>query len=142
MEENRTGIAEIIEKYKGDVEKKNGQEISTSYQPDNASENTMKFPVYDSNFLNFIKVAKNTKFMNKNYMYSYTRKHMKTPEDELKVIAKAQITDMEVLGDILSKYVLKGMTRSVVWSEGIRYGIFYKVVMKMKELIEFWTVPM
>ena len=95
-----------------------------------------------SNFLNFIKIAKNTKFITRNYVYAYTKKRMKTVQDELRVIEKAQIMDMEILGSILAKYVMKGMTKSSVWAEGIRYGVFYKVVAKMKELIEFWTVPM
>ncbi|MBE5894994.1 MAG: hypothetical protein E7285_04955 [Lachnospiraceae bacterium] len=152
MEENRASVTEIIEKYRDDVEamlpyllwleRMSGQEVSVNYDPDTAGSGTMKFPVYDSNFLNFIKIAKNTKFITRNYVYAYTKKRMKTVEDELRVIEKAQIMDMEILGSILAKYVMKGMTKSSVWAEGIRYGVFYKVVAKMKELIEYWTVPM
>ena len=28
-----------------------------------------------------------------------------------------------------------------MWKEGVEYGVFYAVISKMKELIEFWDVP-
>ena len=72
----------------------------------------------------------------------FSRKKLQTAEDELKFIKTAQIMDMQALGDILSKYVLKGMTKGTLWSEGVSSGVFYSLVKQMKELIEFWTVPM
>ena len=50
--------------------------------------------------------------------------------------------DIQKLGDILSKYVLKGMSKSTLWTEGMEEGVYYAVVNKMKELIEFWSMPM
>lgn len=152
MDNNKQGIAEVISKYKSDVEvlskylnwleSKQGNKMYNSYNPDNKVDQTMQFPVYDSTLLAFVKTAKNTVFINKNYVYTYSRKRIKTADDELKVIANTQIMEMQVLGDILTKYILKGMTKGTVWSEGVMNGVLYAVVKQMKELIEFWTVPM
>jgi len=76
--------------------------------------------------------------MNRNYHYSYSRYRMKTIEDELKVIANCTILQMDVLGDILSKYVLGGRTKAMFWSDAARHGIFIAVVEKADELIHFW----
>lgn len=152
LSDNKAGVAEKINMYKDDVEKlvqflpwlekKAGEDLFNTYIPDQATAGTMHVPVYDSTLLNFIKTAQKTKFMNKNYVYAYTRKRMRTAEDELNVISNTQIMEIEVLGDILSKYVMKGMIKSTLWTEGIRTGVFYQDVKKMKELIEYWTVPM
>lgn len=150
MEQDKPGIAEVVNNYKEDVVKlckylnylevKQGEKMYKNYE--NQETPTMKFPVYDSTLLSFIKVAQTTKFINKNYVYTLSRKKLKTPEDEIKFIKSAQIMDMQALGDILSKYVLKGMTKGTLWSEGVSSGVFYYLVKQMKELIEFWTVPM
>lgn len=152
METNKPSIAEVIAMYKSDVEalskylswleSKKGVQMYSSYTPENPANATMKFPVYDSTLLAFVKVAKNTKFMNKNYVYTYSRKKIKSAADEHRVIDGAQIMDMAMLGDILSKYILKGMTKGTVWSEGVDNGVMWHVVKQMKELVEFWTVPM
>lgn len=152
LKENKAGIAEIIAKYKADVEllikflpwleQKSGEDLFNTYVPEQATAGTMHVPVYDSTLLNFINTAKRTGFMNKNYVYTYSRKRIRSSADERKLIQNAQITDMEMLGDILSYYVLKGMVKSKLWTEGISNGVFYHLVKKMKELIEFWTVPM
>ena len=61
--------------------------------------------------------------------------------DELRFIENAQITDMKTLADILSSYIVRGRTKGVVWPEGVNNGVYYAVISKMKELIEFWTMP-
>ena len=149
--EAKAGISEIINKYRNDVEalvkylpwleRSSGQKMVNNVTPE-GGENTMKVPVYDSTLLSFVKVANKTKFMNRNYMYTYTRNRLRTVDDELKYISRAQLTDIQGLGDILSKYVLKGMQRGILWSEAVKDGVFLSVVSKMKELIEFWSVPM
>ena len=63
---------------------------------------------------------------------------MKTVEDELKIIEKCTILQMDILGDILSKYVLGGKTKSTLWSEAARHGVLIAVVEKADELIHFW----
>ncbi len=142
----------MINKYKPDVdalikylswlEQKSGSSLMSNYSPEGGAELTMKVPVYDSTLLSFVKLANKTKFMNKNYMYTYSKYRIKTAADELKLIENVQIMDMQVLGDILSCYVLKGMRKGAVWNDAIKNGIFLCVVKRMKELIEFWTVPM
>jgi len=57
------------------------------------------------------------------------------------MIARARIQDMDLLGAILSRYIIKGRTKGMMWKEGVEYGVFYALVSKMKELIEFWDVP-
>jgi hypothetical protein len=44
--------------------------------------------------------------------------------------------DMTVLGDILSKYVVLGRTKGLVWSEGVQNGVYLALVLKLKELME------
>lgn len=149
----KAGITEKIETYREDIETlvkflpwleaKNRQNISSSYLPEGAEgAHAFHVPVYDSTLLNFVKVFQQTKFMNRNYIYLYHRKRIKTAEDELKVIADTQIMEIETLGDILSNYVIRGMSKSVMWNDGVSKGIFYAAVSRMKELLEFWTKPM
>ena len=149
--ENKAGISEKISTYKGDVEilckylpwlvQSKGTKVSKNVSPSENDEHALKVPVYDSTLLAFIKTAQKTKFMNRNYVYTYSKYKLKTPEDELKLIDKIQIMDIQVLGDILSRYVMKGMQRGAVWTEGVEKGVFLKTVEKMRELIEFWSVP-
>ena len=153
MDLKKEGISELIAQYKGDVEKlvkylpwleqNNLKNLKSDYNPDEGGGvTTIKVPVYDSTLLAFIKVAKTTSFMNKNYIYTFSRNGLKTTKDELRFIEKCQIMDIEKLGDILSKYVLKGMSKATLWTEGMEAGVYYAVVKKMKELIEFWSMTM
>lgn len=153
MEQNKQSISEMIAMYKNDVEmlvrylpwleSKSGEKMYSSYTPENSRPGAgLKVPVYDSTLLQFVKTAQKTKFMNKNYVYTFSRKKLKTAEDEHKFIDKCQIMDMAALGDILSMYVLKGMTKGTLWSEGVSNGVLSHTVKRMKELIEFWSVPM
>lgn len=120
------------------LEKLCGQRGSNTFNQDGLSNHSLTFPVYDSNLMRFVKEAENTVFMNRNYHYSYSRMRMKTVEDELKVIGKCTILQMDVIGDILSKYVLGGKTKSTLWSEAARHGIFIAAIEKADELIHFW----
>ena len=76
--------------------------------------------------------------MNRNYRYSYTRFRIKDATDELKVIDKCTIRQLDVIGDILSKYVMGGRTKSTVWAEGVRNGVYLAAITKAYELIHFW----
>ncbi len=140
--------SQVIETYFPDVKKLreylpylyklSGHKGSNTFNQDGLSEHSITFPVYDGNLLRFVKEAENTLFMNRNYHYSYSKYRMKSVEDELKVIKNCTILQMNVLGDILSKYVLGGRTKSVLWSEAARHGVFIAVVEKADELIHFW----
>ena len=120
------------------LEKLCGQRGSSTFNQDGLSQHSLVFPVYDSNLLRFVKEAENTVFMNRNYHYAYSKMRMKTVEDELKAIEKCTILQMDILGDILSKYVLGGRTKATLWSEAARHGIFIAVVEKADELIHYW----
>lgn len=151
FENERTANEQVIKKYKEDVillarylpwlESKQGMNVVSHYTPESATEGTMRIPTYDSTLLSFIKCAEQTNFMERNYDYVYRRYFMSTYDDELRMIGRAQIQDMDVLGAILSKYVMKGRVKGMIWKDGVEQGIFYAVVSKMKELIEFWDVP-
>lgn len=58
-----------------------------------------------------------------------------------RLIERATIQDMDTLKGILSKYILGGMTKGQVWSEGVSNGSILKVLLKMKEILEYWDKP-
>lgn len=120
------------------LEKLSGQSASNTFDQNGLSEHSLVFPVYDSNLLRFVREAEHTVFMNRNYHYTYSKMRIKTPEDELKVIQNCTILQMQIIGDILSKYVLGGRTKSALWSEAARHGIFIEAVRKADELIHHW----
>ncbi|MCR4904367.1 MAG: hypothetical protein K6A23_16030 [Butyrivibrio sp.] len=146
---NENSTEDIVERYRADVKslvpylswleshagKASG--ISETYGGERLS-GSISFPVYDSTLLAFVKQAQRTKLIDRNYVYVYSRNHLKTAEDELKFIEKAEIKDMDDLAGILSKYILTGMTKGTVWSEGVQNKVLYSVVAKMQELIHFW----
>lgn len=142
---------ELVQKYKPEVESlsryipwfesKTVGMVSHMYQNE-GNDNGFSFPVYDSTLLSFINEAGMTLFMDRNYQYIYTRYHIHSHEDEWKAIENANIMTMEVIGGILSKYVLGGVTRSVLWKEGVQYEIFLRCLKKAKEIIEFWDKPL
>lgn len=140
--------SEVIEMYYPDtkklmgyllyLEKMSGKSVSNTFNQDGLSEHSLTFPVYDGNLMRFIKDAEQTVFMDRNYRYVYTRYRIKTLDDELDMIKKCTILQMDVLGGILSKYVLGGRTKGTVWSEGAQNGVYLEVIKKADELIRFW----
>ncbi len=119
-------------------EKMNGRMASNNYSQDGLTEHSISFPVYDGTLMKFIKEAEQTVFMNRNYRYSYTRFRIKDVTDELKVIDNCTIRQMDVIGDILSKYIMGGRTKATVWSDGVRNGIYLAAITKAYDLIHFW----
>lgn len=115
-----------------------GQDIVRSYDGDGEQKTTLSFPVYDATLLRFVKEAKTTQFIHKNYVYIYSRNRLQSVQDELDLISRVTMKDFGILEGILSKYVLKGMVKASVWSEGVTSGVLLNVIAKMKELVEFW----
>lgn len=143
-----------IEEYRLEVEKllcylpwlkeKSGSDrgMMNIYGGDGIAENSLSFPVYDSTLMSFVKMVSQTKLMDRNYRYQYSRNHIRTVEDERKQIEVASLKEMDVLCGILSHYILGGMTKPALWSIGMKEGIYRDIVLKMKKLLDFWDKPL
>lgn len=146
QESLRLSREEVIICYKDDVtrllkflpwlERTSGGQTSDIYSGEGIAETSMAVPVYDSTLLNFIKEIRTTDFMNRNYVYTYSRYRIKTAADELRLIEACSLQEISVLGDILSRYVLRGDVKGAVWSEGVSNGVYLALVLKLKDLME------
>lgn len=145
-------MRQLAEKYKQELtpllryldwlEKTRGTKGSTNYDGKENGNNTMSFPIYDSTLLSFVKEAGKSAFMDKNYVYVYSRLRLGTPQEERKAIERATLQDWNVLCGILTRYVRGGMTQAYLWTQGMEEGIFYLTLAKMKEVVEYWDKPM
>ena len=124
---------ELLSKYMGWLEKKNGQQVESFYDGEE-DQKLIQIPVYDSTLLAFVKDARKTKLMDRNYRYVYTRHKIKSVEDELHLIRHAHLKDIEIFKGILSSYVMRGQTKGAVWAEGIRNGVFLELMRRMTSL--------
>lgn len=131
----RDDVAKLM-KYLSWLQNKSGTVTSGMYSGEGIDKSSMAVPVYDSTLLNFIRDIKTTDFLNRNYVYTYSRYRIKTAADERRVIEACSLQDITVLGDILSKYVIRGDVKGAVWSEGVQNGVFLAVLLKLKELME------
>ena len=148
MEQSTENRQQLLQKYEQEtmpllrylpwLERNTGQTGSTLYQGPEPNENAMPFPVYDSTLMNFVREASKSPLMDRNYPYVYTRNRIRSHNDERKIIASAELKDWDILRGILSKYVLGGKTRGMLWSEAVEQDIFYLVLKKMQEIIEYW----
>ena len=129
-------------KYLPWMEQYAGKSVSKTYQGQEIGEGTLKFPVYDGTLMNFVREASKSTLMEKNYQYVFTRNHLKTHEDERKAIQKADLKDWDLLRGILSKYVLGGRVKGTLWNEAMQEKLFYLILKRMKEIIEFWDQPL
>lgn len=144
---NENSVEGIVSRYRPQLEKiipylrwlkDNASNEAVTQNYSNNDLKSMPFPVYDSNLLSFVKACQNTDLLDRNYVYVYSRNRLNSSKDELMFIQDAQITDIDDLAGILSKYILTGMTKGSVWGEGVRNGVLYRVVEKMDELVRFW----
>ena len=143
---NENSIEDIVSRYRPELDKlvpylnwlkdNASNEVAQSYS--NSELKSMPFPIYDSTLLSFVKAAQNTNLIDRNYVYVYSRHRISSAKDELTIIHDVQITDIDDLAGILSKYILTGMTKGTVWAEGVRNGVLYHVVKKMDDLVTFW----
>jgi len=150
MENNsKESIVKMLEKYRSDImelsrylpwlESKKGQDVGGRYEPGEGKANTISVPTYDSTLLAFVKKVQKTGFYKKNYIYTYSRNRLKTAEDEHRLIDRCNIMEIELIGDILTNYCMKGMTKAYMWTEGVKNGVFFHAVSRMKELVDFWS---
>lgn len=151
MGNEKMGREALIAKYRPDVERlvpylpwltgKTGKDVTSTYETEDGKSKTLSFPVYDSMLMTFLNDLGGTVFMDQNYRYVYSRYHIRDWRDELREIDRATIMNMEILCGIFSHYVLGGMTKASLWTEGIEHGIFLEALTKAKNIIEFWDVP-
>ncbi len=119
-----------------------GRDLTRYYSGDESEKGFLSIPTYDPTLLSFVKDAQKTNLIDKNYQYIYARQHIRTKEDEWKAIEQTKITDLSPIIGILSKYVLRGMTRASEWNDGVKNEIYYRSLKKLKELIETWDQPL
>lgn len=143
---------QVVNEYKSDVQKllrylpwleeKVSQNVSENFEGAGITESSISFPVYDGTLMSFVKEVQRTNLLDRNYVYVYSRHQIRTVNDELRIIGRCGITEMDVLKGILSKYIMGGMTKGRLWSDAVRDGIFLNIIKKMKENLEFWDKPM
>ena len=113
------------------LESKYGKKVSNAFTCENFSERTMTFPVYEGTLLRFVGDVQQTSLLDRNYRYLYTRYRIHTPE-----------ADMEILMGILSRYILEGRTKGMVWPAGVEEGIYLAILRKFQELFRKWCQPL
>lgn len=123
-------------------EKKQGTKTSHLYNGDNMPTNSVPVTVYESTLLSFVKDMQRTGFMDRNYVYVYSAKEIRTVADELRLIEETQLRDIEDIIAIMAKYVLGGMTKGNLWTQAVENGIFYHALSKLKELLDVWDQPL
>lgn len=142
---------QIVNEYRGDLErllrylpyldKRKGKDVQSFYDGDGTFK-VIPVPVYDSTLLQFVKEAKKTKFVFRNYPYTYRRHKLSTPEDERNAIEKCALRDIDIIRGIISKYVLEGQTKSYMWTRGVEERIFVVALDKMRRLFAEYDAQM
>lgn len=115
---------------------KGGRDVATEYDG-SMGKSDLSFPVYDGTLMTFVKEAQRSIFMDRNYVYAYTRRHIRTNEQEEKAILNATIKDVDYLKAVLSKYVMEGMRKSGRWQDAVERRLFLNVILKLKEILDY-----
>lgn len=124
---------ELLSKYMHWIEKKSGQQVH-SYYDGEEGQKLIQIPVYDSTLLAFVKDARKTKLMDRNYRYTYTRYKIKSVDDELRLLKHAHLRDIDLFKGILSSYVMRGQSKGSVWSDAMEQGVFLELMRRMTAL--------
>lgn len=124
---------ERLSKYMNWIEKKSGKQVH-SYYDGEEGQNLIQIPVYDSTLLAFVKEARKTKLMDRNYKYTYTRYKIKSVDDELRLLRHAHLRDIDLFKGILSSYVMRGQSKGSVWSDAMEKGVFLELMRRMTAL--------
>lgn len=137
----------FIEKYEADILKlsryipyfteKRDSSVAQDYDG-SLGKSSMSFPVYEGTLMSFVREAQKTVFMDRNYVYAYSKRRIKTNAAEETAIEKATIKDLDLLNGVMSKYVMEGMRISGVWQDAVARGLFLRVLEKSKELLEYY----
>lgn len=133
VEEYRDDLIRLL-KYLPFLESKAGKDVQDYYEGDGENK-VIPVPVYDSTLLGFVKEARATKFMNRNYPYAYRKWRMPDPASERSAMEKATLMDIDLFRGILSRYVLEGQRKSVMWTAAVEERIFVTALSRLKVLI-------
>lgn len=125
-------------KYVPWLESVSGNDVAKNYDG-SLGKSDVSFPVYDATLMTFVKELQKSIFMDKNYPYAYTKRHIRTPEDEVRCIEKATINDVDLFKGVLTKYTMEGMRKSTRWAEAVERQLYLKVINKMYEILMFHT---
>ncbi len=138
------GREEIIQEYHDVVmplltyvpwlEEHAGETGATLYDDQGLSKHTLSFPVFDPALMQFVRECGKSSLMDRNYRYVYSRNHLQSHEDERRLIDKANWRTWYQLKGILSWYVLGGRVKASLWSEGVKSGIYCRVLNKMRNI--------
>lgn len=152
MEKENLYRKELIDKYRRSMgnmfrylpwlEERSGEKMVRNYQGSDMPQRSITIPVYDSTLLNFVKEMNATGLMDRNYVYIFSRNKIRTEQDELRMIDRSELKDIENILGIMAKYVLGGMTKGVLWSRAVENGVFYHGLKRIKELLEMWNEPL
>ncbi len=151
LENEKKSTKELVDEYKDIVtslskfipwlEMKQGQNSMSNFVPQNAGL-SLSIPRYDGMVIELVKALEASGKMNRNYPYIYRNNKIYDVNDEISMIHRATINDMDIIFGILSNYIIQGRVKAVVWNEGVVNGIYYEALKKMKEIIEFWDMPL
>lgn len=116
------------------LEAHRSQKVVSEYQGEGVGQ-SFTFPVYDSTLLAFVKTARASALMDRNYPYVYSRNQLRSVAGELQMIRETQAKDIGNLRGILSHYVIGGATKGGMWPQAVADGVFYEIVFKLQELV-------
>ena len=122
-----------LSKYIGWLESKKGQTTMSNFVPQNANL-TLSIPRYDSTLINLVRTLENSGKMNRNYPYIYRNQRIYDVDDEISLIHRATINDMDILFGILSKYIITGRVKARVWNEGVENGVYFESLNEWKKV--------
>ena len=133
VEEYRDDLIKLL-KYLPYLESK-GQGDTQQYYEGDGEHTVIPVPVYDSTLLGFVKEARSTKFMNRNYPYAYRKWRMPDAKAERTAMENATVMDIDLFRGILSRYVLEGQRKAVMWTAAVEERIFVTALSRLKTLI-------
>ena len=152
MESENIYRQELVKKYRAAMgnllryipwlEEKSGVKMVHNYSGDNMPDHSVPIPVYDGTLLGFVKEMQGTGLMNRNYVYTFSKYSIRTEKDELAMIDRVELKEIEIVFDIMAKYVLGGMTKGILWSRAVENGVFLLGLKKIKELLDIWDEPL
>ena len=132
IEEYRDDLTKLL-RYLPFLEKKSGKDVQEFYEGDGENK-VIPVPVYDSTLLAFVKEAKTTKFMFRNYPYVYRRWKLPDAAAEREAMESAALRDMDLFRGIISKYVLGGQTKAALWTAAVEERIFVTALSRLQTL--------